>query len=347
MAKRLDLDKPRHDQSTFEGRAKHFFATTNPLNVLASDEQLAAAKKIVDDYKAGKEDPKLSEDDIWAAKELYDSAYHPQTGEKVFLPGRMSFQVPGNMTITGFMMTFYKSTPAVIFWQTANQSFNAIVNYSNRNASVGVTNEQLATAYVGATTASVVTALGFNKLISASPTLSAGIVGRLVPLVAVAAANCVNIPLMRQQEVKNGITIELEDGTPVANSKAAAVAALTQVIPSRVGMAAPAMFIPPFLMSVLEKTKTFVKNPWLKAPATILLTGTCLTFSTPLCCALFPQTSSIQLKDLEPELQKVFSRINSNIPLSLALIDATAYLISQTIPQKYPGKTTFYYNKGL
>ena len=304
-AKRIDIENPRYDQSSFDGRAKHFFITTNPLNVLASDEELDKAKKIVEDYRKGTEDKSLTEDEIWKAKELYDSAFHPQTGEKLFILGRMSFQVPGNMLITGSMMTFYKSTPAVIFWQWANQSFNAIVNYTNRNASAGVTNEQLGTVYVAATSASVATALGFNKLVASSPTLSAGIIGRFVPLVAVAAANCINIPLMRQQEIKKGISIQNEKGEDVGLSGNAAVAAISQVVPSRIGMAAPAMFIPPVIMSRLEKTATFIKNPWLKAPATVLLTGFCLTFSTPMCCALFPQKASINLKDLEPELQKV------------------------------------------
>jgi hypothetical protein len=90
-------------------------------------------------------------------------------------------------------MTFYRSIPAVLFWQTANQTFNAIVNYTNRNASAGVSNTQLGTAYVAATTASVGTALAFNRIVASSPSLSSGIVGRFVPLIAVAAANCVSL----------------------------------------------------------------------------------------------------------------------------------------------------------
>lgn len=322
MEKILNLDQPRYDQSTFSGRAKHFFITTNPLNVLASDEDLDRAKTIVDSYRQGKLDKSLSEDEIWKAKELYDSAFHPQTGEKVFVLGRMSFQVPGNMLITGCMLTFYKSIPAVVFWQTVNQTFNAIVNYSNRNASVGVSNEQLGTAYVAATTASVATALGFNKFISSRPKLAGGIVGRLVPLLAVAAANCVNIPLMRQQEIKNGISIETEKGEPAGLSSNAAVSAISQVVPSRIGMAIPGMFIPPIIMSKLESTAAFIKSPWLKAPVTVVLTGICLTFSTPLCCALFPQRASIGISQLEPNLQ-------------------------QKLKVQYPGVNMYYYNKGL
>jgi tricarboxylate carrier len=299
----VNLDEPRWDQSSFVGRAKHFFVTTNPLNVLATDDELDAAKRKVREYRSGFH-PDMSEDEIWRAKQLVDSAFHPDTGEKNFILGRMSFQVPGNMLITGCMMTFYRSTPAVVFWQFMNQTFNSVVNYTNRNASTGVNNEQLLQAYGAATSASVLTAVGLNKWVAKRPHLSAGMVGRLVPLVAVAAANCVNIPLMRQRELIGGINVETADGELIGQSKKAAVQAVAQVVPSRILMAVPGMVIPPLVMNKLEKGSLLRKYPTLTAPITVLLTGFCLSFSTPLCCALFPQKSSLPVDALEPELQE-------------------------------------------
>jgi hypothetical protein len=39
-----------------------------------------------------------------------------------------------------------------------------------------------------------------------------------------------------------------------------------QVVPSRIGMAAPAMFIPPMIMSRLERTSFLKARPFLGAP---------------------------------------------------------------------------------
>uniref|UniRef100_A0A8C5R4C9 Sidoreflexin n=1 Tax=Leptobrachium leishanense TaxID=445787 RepID=A0A8C5R4C9_9ANUR len=314
----INIKEPRWEQSSFTGRAKHFFMVTDPRNILLGPSVLEEARTIVQNYRTGIPTPGLTEDQLWRAKYIYDSAFHPDTGEKMVLIGRMSAQVPMNMTITGCMLTFYRTTPAVLLWQWVNQSFNAIVNYTNRSGDAPITTSQLGTAYVSATTGAVVTALGLKSMTKHLPS----IVGRFVPFAAVAAANCINIPLMRQRELKHGIPITDENGNRLGESTKAAQQAIAQVVVSRIGMAAPAMAIPPVIMNALEKRVFLKRYPWMNAPLQVGLVGFCLVFATPLCCALFPQKSSISISRLEPEVRA-------------------------QILEKNPGTEIVYFNKGL
>jgi len=315
---RLNLDQPRWVQDTFAGRAYHFFNVTWPGNLLATSEQLEAAKKLVQEYRLGAEPIGTTDDDVWMAKKLYDSAYHPDTGEKQLLIGRMSAQVPMNMTITGAMMTFYRTTPAVVFWQWINQTFNAIVNYTNRSGDKPISQKTLLQAYLGATGGALTVGLGLNALTKSLPP----IVGRYVPFAAVAAANCINIPLMRQSEIFNGVPVTDENGNRIGTSAIAAKRAVQLTVISRVTMALPGMCITPVIMNYLDKKKFMKRMPWLASPIQIGLVGFILVFATPLCCAIFPQTSSLSLSSLEPELQEAIMKENS-------------------------GVTTVYFNKGL
>ncbi|XP_052772545.1 sideroflexin-1-like [Mya arenaria] len=297
---RINLDEPRYDQSTFSGRAKHFVITTNPFNIFATSKQLDEAKSIVERYRAGEELQGMSEDAIWAAKNLYDSAFHPDTKEKMFILGRMSAQVPCNMSITGCMLTFFRTTKEVVFWQWFNQTFNAIVNYTNRSGETPLPNSQLALSYTLATGGAVGTALTINKLVKRFPP----IVARFVPFTAVAAANCINIPCMRSRELIDGIPVFDANGNRIGDSKRAAESAIAQVMFSRILMATPGMVIPPVIMQHLETKKFMKARPWLNAPLQVSLVGFVLIFATPLCCALFPQKSSLSVSKLEHDLQE-------------------------------------------
>lgn len=321
---RINLDVPRYDQSQLIGRLRHFFGITDWRLCFKTDRELEEVRELLERYRQGQEPPGTTEEKIWYAKRVYESAFHPDTGDKQNVIGRMSFQVPGGMILTGAMLTFYKSTSAVVFWQWANQSFNALVNFTNRNAKSPLSETQLAVAYVSATGAALATALGLKSFLAGR---ASTLLQRYVPFAAVAAANCINIPLMRQNELANGIVVCDEDGNELANSRIAAVKGISQVVFSRIFMAAPGMTLLPVIMEKLEKRRFFIKNPRLNAPFQGVACGVILTFMTPAACALFNQKCAIStstLAQLEPD---AFATLKTKC--------------SEGVPQ------SVYFNKGL
>ncbi|CAJ0925631.1 unnamed protein product, partial [Mesorhabditis belari] len=284
---RPDLSRPRWDQNTYKGRALHFFTTVNPMNIFVTSSKLEQCREIVKSYRKGQIDSSITVEELWKAKHLYDSAFHPDTGNKMFLPGRMSFQVWGNMVITGGMLTFYRRFHHVIFWQWINQSFNAVVNYTNRSGSHAASTKHLFVSYCCATGSALFAALYLNSLVKDQHSLR----GRLVPFAAIAIANVVNIPIMRSNEFSDGIPVEDREGNVL-------------VVLSRIGMTIPSFIGIPLIMNIISRKAWYKSRSWISIPIQSALAGFCLTFSTPLACALFPQKSSIKVSHLEQELRE-------------------------------------------
>jgi len=77
------------------------------------------------------------------------------------------------------------------------------------------------------------------------------------------------------------------------------------------------------LSNFIERKTTILKRfPWANSPIQVLFCGLCLTFATPLCCALFSQRAAIPVSSLEIDLRDKIRKEN-------------------------PSCVTVYYNKGL
>ncbi|GJQ86223.1 hypothetical protein Trydic_g8924 [Trypoxylus dichotomus] len=315
MPERINVDQPLWDQGSFIGRFKHFLWVTDPRTCVVSEDELDKAKTLVEQYRVGKEPPGTTLEQVIYAKKLYESAFHPDSGEKQNVFGRMSFQVPGGMAVTGAMLQFYRTAPAVVFWQWVNQSFNALVNFTNRNAKSPISTTQLGVAYVSATASAMITALGCKTYWQKN---AGPFIQRYVPFAAVAAANCVNIPLMRQTELLYGIDLSDKNGNQVGQSRLAAVKGISQVILSRIVMCAPGMLVLPVIMERLEKYPWMQRIQPLHAPIQVMFVGCFLIFMVPIACGLFPQQCSLKtstIEWIEPEqYKKIKDKCGDDIP---------------------------------
>jgi hypothetical protein len=73
------------------------------------------------------------------AQTVLRTAIHPDTGEFIPWPMRMSSFTLVNLPISWGMIIVAPTPMNTIFWQWVNQTYNATVNYGNRNASAHYT----------------------------------------------------------------------------------------------------------------------------------------------------------------------------------------------------------------
>jgi sideroflexin-5 len=158
---------------------------------------------------------------------VISTAVHPDTGEYIPWLFRFSSFLPTNMPIA-FGMIFTAPTPFnTIFWQWFNQTYNAALNYQNRNASSQYTAQDIMMSYGMATGSSIAVALALRKLFAKKTAgLKGGpmyIMNALCSFFAVSAGGFLNAFFMRRVEMEKGIdVIDKTTGEVYGKSKACA-----------------------------------------------------------------------------------------------------------------------------
>ncbi|KAL8999855.1 MAG: hypothetical protein Q9169_001396 [Polycauliona sp. 2 TL-2023] len=257
--------------------------------------------------------------ELWRAKKIIDSTLHPDTGQPVFLPFRMSCFVISNLVVTAGMLTPGLRTTGTLLWQITNQSLNVGINSANANKSSPLSTSTLIKSYFLAVSASCSVALGLNSLVPRLKRLSPGtrmILTRLVPFAAVASAGALNVFLMRGEEIRKGIDVfpslteaqklqmakEGNDNESLGKSKKAATIAVAETALSRVLNATPIMVLPPLILVRLQRTEWLRRRPRMVLPVNLGLILTTSVFALPLALAAFPTRQRITAGRLEREI---------------------------------------------
>jgi len=258
------------------------------------------------------------------------SAVHPDTGDNIPLVFRMSTFMPSNLPITAGML-LSGTGRAQVFFQWANQSYNAGVNYANRNATVPINAAQMAASYTVAVGVACGMSYGLglvvNKLQASmgggaggggggKQPLSLKLLSRGLPWLAVATAGMANALAMRYKEGIDGITVYEdagggEAGAAVGTSVAAGRACLTQVALTRAALPVPILLIPPFLLDALRERTALGPLMARSVPARVAVElGVCAVFlqlALAPAVALFPPMGSLAAGELEPRFHGMVS----------------------------------------
>lgn len=98
-----------------------------------------------------------------------------------------------------------------IIWQFVNQTYNATINYGNRNASSSYSKKDVMSSYLCACAASIGVSLLIRKHFEARARTVSGsrliILNSISTMFAVGTAGYLNAYLMRKSELKTGIDV--------------------------------------------------------------------------------------------------------------------------------------------
>eukprot|EP01012_Entosiphon_sulcatum_P032880 TRINITY_DN41734_c0_g1_i1.p1 TRINITY_DN41734_c0_g1~~TRINITY_DN41734_c0_g1_i1.p1 ORF type:complete len:335 (+),score=50.19 TRINITY_DN41734_c0_g1_i1:22-1005(+) len=303
-SKPFDLTKPFYDQGTFAGRYQHFVSMTDPRTLFINPSELAVAKEKLKLYKEGKLPAGTTDLELWAARRTVEAVLHPDTGEPIPALARFSAFAPCNIFICSFMIMpgTIASVPRTVFIHWFNQSYNAAVNYANRNASSPIPQSVLAQAYAGAVGTSLAIALAATAVMRRAGK-NATLVRATLPFLAVSAAGGANVCLIRRNELTEGVAVQDADGNVRGNSVAAGRIGLGKCCVARILWNLPTMVVPPLFMAALARIGPWKSNKRLLMGTEVAVVTACLFAGVPPALAAFPQFDSAKVEDLEPRFR--------------------------------------------
>jgi len=301
----FELGKSRYDLNTYWGRFSHFMNIIDPRTLLVSNAKLNQCRQLLEQYQSNTLPSGVTDKDLWEAQKILQAIVHPDTGHKIFMPFRMAGYVPFGTPIVVGLLLPDPTLKQIIFWQWLNQSHNAGVNYSNRNATQHTPVSKFVTGYLTAVTVSVSIAVGLTMAIRRAKSLPPAlktVVQRFVPLPAVACASTCNVLFMRFHELYEGIEVLDEKDKPIGVSQLAAKKALTEMAMTRAFLPVPILFFPPVIMLAFEKN-LLRRFPRLSLPLNTLACTISFGLALPMSIALFPQKSKVATNVLEKDIQ--------------------------------------------
>lgn len=299
---KFDPAAQRFDQANFSGRFCKMLLACDPRLLFYSEEQVRRSQKMVANYK----DYPDMDHALWEARRIADSALHPDSGELIPRPFRMSGFVPYNGPICVAMVASQSTLP-LLFWGWVNQSQNALVNYYNRNGSSPMPNETLAKSYGVAVGSALLVAFGLATAIQRrfEPSKAKQLL-KWVAFPSAVVASSLNCYIVRSPEIESGIPLTNANGQDVLPGKTSNVAAAQGVYSTtftRAILQAPVYFLPPVLVSSFLFRRFLTKSPAMTVPLTTYLLLVSFGVGLPVTTAIFPQISSIEAAEVEPQFQ--------------------------------------------
>ena len=149
--------------------------------------------------------------------------------------------------------------------QLANQTYNAGMNYGNRNASSDYTLQDLGKGYVTAVAVScsivMVSRTFLNPRLSKLKGSAMFIANALLNYVASSLAGASNLAIMRQKELTEGIELKNEKmDVSYGKSLKAGKKAVGETAISRFVLPLPVLMFPPMANMILEKLRLLPKS---------------------------------------------------------------------------------------